>query len=1366
MSDRMSDRASSAARLRRALLAGVSAAACLAAAAPAAAESEPAAAEEALLQQAEYWSQQNRGDLAIAAMQRLLQSDPENPRALYELGRLYLSEGDVASARLFHSRLGAAKGGSDLAERLEADIRNTELDDGLIAAARMAAAEGDLVKAANLYDTVFKGRAPSGAIAREYYQTIAGIPDRWEEAHSGLAQLAAQAPSDETTAFALAQVGSYREVTRRQSIESLLRLARGSSYGEEALDAAQNGLIWLDARKSDEALFAAYLDERPKDKKVAAKWADVTSAKGKSGRAIALEEAFTALNAGRTREADRAFSKLLAAKADDADALAGLAIVRTRQQRFGDASSLFQKAVKLDGSVKRDYADAIRSASFWAEHGRIQRLLASGDVGAAERALKKLSPRGADQKSAAASLEGAARLAQSDWTEAERQFVEALSIKPADSAALEGLADAYMGAGRADDLAGLLQHLARSGSDAKRLEATAWLARNAGDAGAAEEAYAAILRSDPGAAWVRLDYARLLASQGRPRDAVRAFDAAPNDPETAYAAGVFFADQNLWDRASRALQSVPAAKRTPQMSALLGKARVAAEAERIVAAWSPAVSAQTRRRLLVLGDEAPGSSEAQLIVASALVETGHDKDAARIAREVIGAGDEPSPDVMIAASRVLAGAGDVAAAGEVLTVLQGYGDALTPAQRAAAADAYDQLSIQAGLQAIEAGEFTLAESYLAPIYQVDPSNTDVLRALGGVETGRRNHKAALTYYQAAIAEDPDDVWAVRGAVGAALSRDDHRTASRILDEALARQPENPELYRLAADTARAAGDVRTAISALETAKAIEAGRILPSAGAADPAAPAPGAPGLQPGRVNPFQAEPEARNPFWREQTAQRAGGGGSAFAGRAIMGPTRTGFADVDAAQAPKFSAPSFSAPSLAPRPSLRAASGAAAPANPYARPAPDYRTADAASAEALRRRLRNLTPTTGLGAAEAAGAAGTAGAGRFTDPAFRSLLAPSQFDREIEDLLTEQAFGVGGGLGLRWRDGEEGLSQLTQISTPIDASFSPAMGKVIVTLEPVFLNAGQFGDDPFKVRRFGALASLDETARVAPDVEDAAGVGFAVAYEAGGFNAEVGVTPTGFEVTNVVGELGFEHKFQNGFRINIGGERVAVTDSVLSYAGIADPVTGAVFGGVVANRLKLGFSQDFDGSGVYVNGEYGVLDGKSIDTNESININGGLYVGLVQKPDEKVNAGFNVTYLSYDENLRFFTLGHGGYFSPQTFISATVPASYAKSTEKFDVVLDGAIGFQFFEEDPVAYFPNRGDLQALAAAEAGEQPIVHAGQSETTVGLRAGVDMNYKMNGFIHVGGDLSFNQTADFTEVRSMVRVRFWPGLAGNR
>ncbi|MEL7029194.1 MAG: cellulose synthase subunit BcsC-related outer membrane protein, partial [Pseudomonadota bacterium] len=190
---------------------------------------------------------------------------------------------------------------------------------------------------------------------------------------------------------------------------------------------------------------------------------------------------------------------------------------------------------------------------------------------------------------------------------------------------------------------------------------------------------------------------------------------------------------------------------------------------------------------------------------------------------------------------------------------------------------------------------------------------------------------------------------------------------------------------------------------------------------------------------------------------------------------------------------------------------------------------------------------------------------------------------------------------------------------------------------------------------------------------------------------------------------------------------------------------------------------SQDLGGSGVYLNGEFAVIDGKAIDTNESLNLNGGLYVGLIQKPEESVTAGFNVTYLSYDENQRFFTLGHGGYFSPQDFISATVPIAYTKQTEQFDLKLDGAVGFQFFEEDAVVYFPNRGDLQALAAAEAGDQPIVYAAQSDTTIGLRAGVDMNYKVSPYIHVGGELSFNQTADFTEVVSLVRVRFWPGLA---
>ncbi|MEL7030185.1 MAG: cellulose synthase subunit BcsC-related outer membrane protein, partial [Pseudomonadota bacterium] len=368
--------------------------------------------------------------------------------------------------------------------------------------------------------------------------------------------------------------------------------------------------------------------------------------------------------------------------------------------------------------------------------------------------------------------------------------------------------------------------------------------------------------------------------------------------------------------------------------------------------------------------------------------------------------------------------------------------------------------------------------------------------------------------------------------------------NQILIEGLSDAP----AIRLAADTARAAGDVRTAIAALESAKAIEAGRILPAASGFERSG-AQEAPATAPGRANPFHTEPQTDNPFWRgEETATL--GQPSASAERGLIAPTVTSFSSRNyrpAPDAPAFGAPQGEAPAAQ---SFGPTAPAALPPVRFDRGAGGYQATSSSSAEHLRSRLRNL------GASGSVGAAAVAGANRTSDPALRSLLAPSQFDREIEDLRTEQAMSVGGGLALRWRDGEEGLSQLTEIGAPLDASFTPAAGKVTVALEPVFLSAGQFGDDPFKVRRFGALATLDETARTAPDVDDAAGVGFSVGYEVGGFNAEIGVTPTGFEVTNVVGEIEFEHKFASGLHITVGGERAAVTDSILSYAGIEDPV------------------------------------------------------------------------------------------------------------------------------------------------------------------------------------------------------------------
>ena len=72
-------------------------------------------------------------------------------------------------------------------------------------------------------------------------------------------------------------------------------------------------------------------------------------------------------------------------------------------------------------------------------------------------------------------------------------------------------------------------------------------------------------------------------------------------------------------------------------------------------------------------------------------------------------------------------------------------------------------------------------------------------------------------------------------------------------------------------------------------------------------------------------------------------------------------------------------------------------------------------------------------------------------------------------------------------------------------------------------------------------------------------------------GSSLELGTTPTSFEVSNLVGGLRFRFDSESG-ALSVGIDRTAVEDSLLSYAGTVDPVSGRTWGGVIRDRAYLG--------------------------------------------------------------------------------------------------------------------------------------------------------------------------------------------------
>jgi tetratricopeptide (TPR) repeat protein len=202
--------------------------------------------------------------------------------------------------------------------------------------------------------------------------------------------------------------------------------------------------------------------------------------------------------------------------------------------------------------------------------------------------------------------------------------------------------------------------------------------------------------------------------------------------------------------------------------------------------------------------------------------------------------------------------------------------------------------------------------------------------------------------------------------------------------------------------------------------------------------------------------------------------------------------------------------------------------------------------------------------------------------------------------------------------------------------------------------------------------------------------------------FGLDFGATPQQFPVPNFTGGLRFRPL--NG-PITFLATRDSVKDSLLSYAGIRDPGSGIIWGGVVSNTGTLQFDHKDRRGGQYASGSFSYLTGKNVPNNWEVSANAGLYFTIVKG----LAVGLNANGMHYDRNLSFFSLGQGGYFSPQQYGLASIPISWFSRHKRFEYEIRASLGAQYFSQDSSPFFPAR--VNAILPPQGSYRSETHTG-------------------------------------------------------
>lgn len=377
---------------------------------------------------------------------------------------------------------------------------------------------------------------------------------------------------------------------------------------------------------------------------------------------------------------------------------------------------------------------------------------------------------------------------------------------------------------------------------------------------------------------------------------------------------------------------------------------------------------------------------------------------------------------------------------------------------------------------------------------------------------------------------------------------------------------------------------------------------------------------------------------------------------------------------------------------------------------------------------------------------------------------------DRDLQQIQSQSNPTLVAGLGYRTHTGTTGLSHLDELGAPFEASFSPwYTGTARVDVIPVYLEAGTPAN--INLGNFGANPLTFNTALGSASAGDqnAFGVGILGSYTWTDFSAQLGTTPLGFPVTNLIGDLAYSPKFFDGtMSVRIEALRQPVTDSVLSYAGthanfsksnvIAPGALGTdtLWGGVVKTGGHVTAFYDNQSVGAYAGAGWAALDGTNVASNSAVDAIVGTYFRPWKTDDWALRVGISLYYTGYDKNLDGYTFGQGGYFSPQDFEGLGFPIEFTGHTGPWSYLAAATLGVQHYNQDSSPVFPNRPTAQSIVEANAPGSAFLF-GVHTTGFGFNLKGQVEYALDPTASIGAAASFNNGNAYDETIVQLYLR---------
>lgn len=799
--------------------------------------------DEQLISQARYWETRGRFDLARESWLKLLRASPENPSALSGLAYAEARSNRPAAAQVYLDRLRETNPNHPEIRRIEGAIRQGSYDQERLAVPRGLARQGRYEEAVEAYKDIFGDEIPSGRLGLEYYQTLAGTENGWEPARRGIEALVEDFEEEPLYKLALGQHLTYREESRRAGISRLAEAANSPSVAEPAKQAWRQALIWLNARRGDERYYQTYLRRYGADEEIQARY-NALAATGESSvasvdpRLEMIRRAYETLNTDDIQAAAVQFREIVENYPEDEEGLAGLGIVRLRQQRFAEARDLLQRAVQRAPSKAKKWREALATATFWEQVRNAEALREAGRIEAAEAGLRQalaIEPKGTRELSVRSTLADIL-VQQNEYRAAEDLYKQILAIDPEYMDAVRGLIGILAREQRVEEAIAIAERLPEnllsqlpnlSPLKATYLREQAQAALKAKDDASAERFLKDALLLDPNSPWIRMDLARIYQRQSRVREANTLIDGIlssnPRMPDALYIKALLLAEQQRWYEGLQLLEQIALDSRTPFMAELQRRLWIRYQTERAAVLARYGRPDVARRVLREVEPNHGGQAELLGALATGWAEVGEEGRALRFMREALSATAIQTAGLRLQYAALLFKLRQDAEFEVVMEDLVRRAD-FTEQESLDLANLRIAYRLRQADLVREDGDLARAYEYLQPLLQVNPNDPRLLMALARLYNDAKEFDRTLEIYRRVLAQDASNLDAYKGAIGASLALGQNEEAAILLDEAFALDASNPRLFALAGRLARARGEDGRALQYFQQALDLDAER--------------------------------------------------------------------------------------------------------------------------------------------------------------------------------------------------------------------------------------------------------------------------------------------------------------------------------------------------------------------------------------------------------------------------------------------------------------------------------------------------------------------------------------------------------------